>query len=143
MRRLLFIAVAWVGLGLLGCGPIIVEEVEGDPKPLLSSGTDPVEIKGISVAGDVLELELSYGGGCEEHTFWLEWDGAFLESHPVQSRLVLRHEARGDGCMALISGTRRFELTPVKEAWRQGYQRTEGTISLHVEGAPGSVLYTF
>ncbi len=143
MRRLLFIAGVWAGLGLLGCGPIIINDVEGDGKPLLSSGRAPVDIKGVSVEGDFLELELSYAGGCEKHSFWLEWDGLFLESYPVQARVILGHEDRNDGCKAIVSEKRRFDLTPFKEDWRRGYQQTEGTMSIHVKEAPRAVLYTF
>ncbi|ATB41699.1 hypothetical protein CYFUS_007169 [Cystobacter fuscus] len=143
MRRLLFIAGVWAGLGLLGCGPIIIDDAAGDGKPLLSSGGAPVEITGVSVEGDFLELELSYEGGCEEHSFWLEWDRLFLESAPVQTRVVLGHEGRNDGCKTPVSDKRRFDLTPLKEEWRRGYRQTEGSMSILVEGAPRSLLYTF
>lgn len=143
MRHLLFIAVMGSGLGLTGCGPAVVVEAEGDSKPPLTRGNDPVDIKSASLSGDILELSLSYTGGCERHSFWLEWDGIFLTSSPVQVPIVLGHDARGDRCEALPSETRRFDLTPLKEAWRQGHQQTEGSMSIRIQGTPHSVLYTF
>ncbi len=144
MRQGLLIAVLGVGLGLFGCGPIVLEE-EDQPMPVLSLGKDPFTLQSVSVSGDFLEVETSYGGGCEKHSFWVEWDGAFLESLPVQARLVVRHEARNDRCLALIgSDKRRFDLSPLKESYRRGYREQQGSIVLRVQDAPaGSVVYTF
>lgn len=94
-----------------------------------------------SVSGDTLSIDVSYGGGCETHDFQICWDGLFLESEPVQVGLEVWHDAHGDACEAEISETLTFDLSPLKQAWQDGYQQESGTITIHTEA--GSVTYTF
>ncbi|MDQ4076123.1 MAG: hypothetical protein M3220_07730, partial [Chloroflexota bacterium] len=52
---------------------------------------DPYTIQNAAITEDVLEVQVSYSGGCEEHTFDLIWEGGFEESNPVQAPLTLVH----------------------------------------------------
>lgn len=91
---------------------------------------DRLEFQQVRITGDVLEATVSYGGGCAEHTFALVFANVFLESLPVQMRGLLSHDARGDPCRALLTRTLRFDLTPLKEAYRASYRQPTGTIIL-------------
>ncbi len=43
-----------------------------------------VRASDVQVEGNEIQFQVSFGGGCEPHAFRLCWDGAFLESFPVQ-----------------------------------------------------------
>lgn len=97
--------------------------------------SDPAEIVRAELDGDVLKLHVRFGGGCADHDFSLIHTGGFMESHPVQTRLLLTHDAHGDNCRALLSRDLTFDLAPVKRAYRQSYSE-HGALILHVH-APG------
>ena len=104
-------------------------------------GTDAYTINAATLQGDMLTINVSYGGGCETHVFTLVAEERFLESFPVQLRVSLAHNANGDTCEAWLTEDYHFDLTPLKEAYQQGYQTDEGTIVLHLKDAPPSDLY--
>lgn len=91
--------------------------------------------------GDALVLEVGMGG-CANTTpaFRLCFDGSFAESFPVQTRLrVVPNEVTS--CSAWTTQQKVFDLTPLRDAYRDAYQTSSGTISV---GLPGdSVTYSF
>ncbi len=91
---------------------------------------DPVTIRSGRIEGDVLSLAVQYGGGCADHDFGLVASDGWLESHPVQAGLVVVHDAHGDLCRALINNTLRFNLTPLREEYRNTYHAEHGAIVL-------------
>lgn len=102
---------------------------------------DAYELVEASVDGDVLTLQVRYGGGCREHRFALVVTRLFMESHPVQVPARLSHDAGGDLCRALLQETLRFDLGPVKRAYQDTYGTGPDVISLVVDGAP--IRYAF
>ena len=116
-------------------GPLMLEI--GD----CPTGGDMLAVDAISLMGDTLQVDASFSGGCAEHTVTACWDGSFLESFPVQAHISLYHDAHGDSCEAYLSQTFTYDLTPMKDAYLSGYQATEGTILLAVEGEGAE--YTF
>jgi hypothetical protein len=111
---------------------------------LPASGGDSYAIVGTpTVVRDSLHVTVQYGGGCQRHEFSLHADRAFMESHPVQTRIVVRHNANGDQCRALLTRDLTFELTPLKDAYRTGYQQRHGTIILRLRGYGDGIPYTF
>jgi len=104
-------------------------------------GTDAYTISAATVQDDTLTINVSYSGGCETHAFTLVAEERFLESLPVQLRVSLAHNANDDTCEALILETLHFNLTPIKEAYRKGYQKDTGTIVLRLKDAPPSDLF--
>lgn len=102
---------------------------------------DGYTLDGLAIAGDTLEITVSYSGGCEEHEFQLCWDGAFMESDPVQARLTLGHDAHGDACEAYLTETLIFGLEPLKQAWIDSYGGSTGTIILEL--GDQSLAYDF
>jgi len=109
---------------------------------------DPATIVSAAVEGDSLALEVRYGGGCEEHGFALYASDAFMESEPVQVGVTLAHDAKGDPCRALLTRDLKFDLAPLREAYRRQYRRN-GTIVLQLRSPGGgtegahSVRYSF
>ena len=105
--------------------------------------SDPVTVQGFTIRGDSLELAVSFGGGCRDHSFVLLSDAAWMESYPVQVGIKLAHDANGDHCKALLSRVLRFDLSPLKAAYSTAYQATSGIIKLNIRGTAASQVYTW
>lgn len=105
--------------------------------------SDQVTIEGFTIRGDSLELAVTFGGGCRDHTFILLSDGAWMESYPVQVAVKLAHDANGDNCKALLSRVLRFDLSPLKAAYAASYQATSGIMKLNIRGTTASPVYTW
>lgn len=97
---------------------------------------DPATIDSAAIAGDVLQLHLTHGGGCRTHVFGLHTSGVFLESEPVQVPVQLSHDADNDMCRALVRPVVRFDLTALRELYKKSYGKG-GTMVLQVK-APGA-----
>lgn len=52
-------------------------------------GPDEYVLNSATITDDTLEINVSYGGCCEEHLFTLVSSGVFLESSPVRLRVSL------------------------------------------------------
>jgi len=91
-----------------------------------------VDVDEASVDGDDLRLVLRHGGGCGDHNYRLFWDGRFLETDPLQARLVVRDET-DDFCEALLIQEVTFDLRPMREA--SGTE--EGEVMLGIKNFPG------
>ena len=92
---------------------------------------DAVWISSASISGDTLTIDLSYGGGCEAHQLRLCWDGAIMESYPMQANLWVSHNANGDACEAEVGETMTVDISSI------GATPT----SLHLEGWDGELMY--
>jgi hypothetical protein len=107
-------------------------------------GEDPLVLNEAAIAGNTLELNLSYAGGCARHVVTLVVSEVFLESDPVQLPVSLAHDANGDACEAWLTEDYEFDLTPLRDAYRRGYGDGAGRVVLLLEGAPGgSLVYVF
>lgn len=100
---------------------------------------DPVELETATVEGDLLELRVSYAGGCGDHTFRLCWDGEYQLSAPVQAGARLTHDGHGDECSSHIEEKLAFDLTPLRLDWQDSFSGDSGTIMMHIY-ASGSKL---
>jgi hypothetical protein len=108
-----------------------------------SAAHDPIDIQGIALAGDILHVDVGYGGGCAEHILSGCWDGAFAESAPVQVWAFVSHESNDDNCDAYISEAIEIDLSPMKADYQAGYQTQNGDIIIHLEGWASEILYEF
>jgi hypothetical protein len=73
--------------------------------------TDPFEILSSEIKGDMLVLEVQYGGGCQEHDFTMTTNMMWMKSMPPQLNLYLEHENHDDNCRALITQKLAFDLS--------------------------------
>ena len=107
-------------------------------------GRDPFVLNDAAITADTLSLNLSYAGGCARHEFTLVASESFLESDPVQLPLSLAHDANGDSCEAWLTRDYAFDLSLLRERYRQAYGDGSGRIVLLLEGVPGgTLLYVF
>lgn len=120
-------------LGVVGCsllssdGSTGAEEVHVIEDPV-NFDRSAIQIAGFkieaaSVKRDVLELRISYSGGCEEHAFDLYSTRGIYESKPPQADVYLSHEGNGDACRQLIRKELTFDLSPLKNPSGSGALR--------------------
>ena len=107
-------------------------------------GVDEYVLNSVTIRDNTLEINVSYGGGCEKHQFTLVASGAFLESFPVQLSVSLAHNANNDPCEAWLTDDYHFDLSAIKTLYQAAYQQKDGTIILLLQGAPdGQLVYEF
>lgn len=107
-------------------------------------GTDEYALNSATLTDDILNISVSYSGGCEDHQFTLVALDTFLESFPVQLPVSIAHDANGDTCEAYPTENYRFDLTPIKTMYQAAYRQEAGTIILRLKDAPdGELVYEF
>ena len=119
-------------------GPVVVSNEPGD------WGADHFVLNAGSIREDLLTLNLSYGGGCATHAFTLVASEAFMESWPVQLAVSVAHRANGDPCQAWLTEDYDFDLTVIRDRYRQAYGDGAAEIVLLLAGLPdGPLVYSF
>lgn len=89
----------------------IVSEIivqKGFVKPETSDMFDMVKT---SIEGNILTVEVSYGGGCNEHEFKLYFDGSYMKSLPPKANFILTHDNKGDACRSIVEKTLKFDIS--------------------------------
>ena len=100
-----------------GCDHVMF--TQGDPVAMCR---DELTIRGVAIEGIILEVYVSYGGGCGDHEFILLGRPSFMESFPVQIDLYVHHRNIDDYCDAIVSDTLCFDLRRVAELYEGTYQ---------------------
>ena len=78
---------------------------------------DPVTINTVKVEGDLLIVNLSYGGGCKEHIVDLARLHPWCGTPPLPPpSLQIRHNANNDACEAWITETLQFDISRLRES---------------------------
>jgi hypothetical protein len=80
---------------------------------------DSFRIDAASVDGDLLRLDVSYEGGCEDadHDFALYSSAHLTESNPPGAPTWLSHDAGGDTCTETVQEELTFDLSPLKKSF--------------------------
>ena len=73
-----------------------------------------MEILSATINEDILNLVVSYSGGCKEHNLNLYYTGFFAKSLPPQIKLHLIDAQEEDFCRQLITDTLLYNLSNVK-----------------------------
>lgn len=113
---LLAIVQRMVAMAQQGVVPALVDQDQ-----TLTLPSDGYTLGVMTLDGDVLEVDLSYGGGCENHEVDLALRGPWLESFPVRANMEIAHEDNDDPCDAFLTETRSFDLRPVRDAYLATY----------------------
>jgi len=74
-------------------------------------------IKSFSVKGDILSIDVTYKGGCGQHSFELFSNGLLKKSLPPQYDVYLEHRKENETCNEDVARTLQFDLSPLN---RQG-----------------------
>ena len=72
------------------------------------------EIKSAAIAGDILSLNISYTGGCKEHSFELISNGLYAKSLPPQITVYLKHQSNDDTCEKTIEKTITYNISKLQ-----------------------------
>lgn len=88
------------------------------------------------IEGDCLKANVLYGGGCGDVLFQLVWDGAVMESYPVQVRLKLSF-MDNDLCKALIHKDLAYDISMLKVGG------SNHKVIVHLEGWKGPLIYNY
>lgn len=138
----LLLAILPLAILVSGCiqtGPeLLVIDNSFDPE----TPQDPYSIQSLSLEGGILNISVSYSGGCVEHEWGLIGTDRFAESNPVQARVVLTHDDKDDNCDGIANRALAFDLSPLRKAFRESYGQETGVIRVLVKGT-GTVLYNF
>ena len=117
------------------CGGVGIGVCQAEPS------SDAFEVDSVAIVGDCLELDVSYSGGCADHSFTSCWDQSFAESDPVQTWLWIDHDAMDDECDGILQDTWIIDLGVLKQSWQDAYQSLSGEIIIHVGGE--NIQYSF
>lgn len=99
---------------------------------------DQTNIQSAKIKGNNLILEVSYGGGCEEHDFSLVGSQMISKSLPPIRAIKLVHDAHEDKCKAIIMKTLTFDISNL------AYKQEKGSeIMLKIDGVKENLKYTF
>lgn len=132
MRLKLFIAILTLAIGVSACS----RKPETEATAETSTQTDDMEstedvrtievvesivetsdafqVVSAEVKGDILELTVSYGGGCQDHEWKMYATEKYAKSYPPKLSIFLDHNANGDMCKALLRETLKFDLTNIQ-----------------------------
>lgn len=115
--------------------PVVVSTSCQDDLP-----KDAFQLTSAKLDGELLVLDVSFGGGCKTHEFHACWDGQFAESFPVQTWIRLHHDANDDNCRALVPKTLHVDVSPIVRGYQSSYG-SSGPIVMHVRDTSASVTY--
>ena len=92
------------------------------------------------IDGDELVLNVTYGGGCEEHIF-AGCFSHFTDVEPYMVNVQVGHDAQGDVCRGIMSEERRFSLEILKMVYQAAFGVESGVITVNLDGAPALLEY--
>lgn len=99
---------------------------------------DPIQIEGVRREGNTLFLDVSYGGGCGEHSFEMNGSMAVMKSMPPQRAVKLTHTNHEDYCKAIVRKTIEVDISELSDVKQKG-----STIILLLDGWKERIEYTF
>lgn len=72
-------------------------------------------IKSYSIEGNVLSIDVSYRGGCGQHTFELYSNGLLKKSLPPQIDVYLEHKKENETCSEEIKQVLQFDISSLRQ----------------------------
>ncbi len=86
----------------------------------LSHQSDLITIKSAKMEGHLLTLDISYSGGCKDHSFEMLASKMIMKSLPPKRAIKLIHHANGDHCRQLINKTLVIDMSDVAHSKNKG-----------------------
>ncbi len=72
--------------------------------------SDAFNLYDVRLEGTLLQLDVGYSGGCEEHDFYLVWPEGIDLPYPLEFDVYLAHDANGDMCEAYPRETLEIDI---------------------------------
>lgn len=101
-----------------------------------------LSIQNGEIRQDILQLNISFLGGCEKHEFGLLASRVIEKSNPPIGQVLLTHDAINDSCTVEMVKELLFDLTPYREYLQLGLLES-GTILLPLKGLAETLRYEF
>lgn len=99
-----------------GVLPPVMFVADGD-----SIANDAYDLLQFLPEGVALHLRVAFSGCGPDHPLQLFMVGEFMESNPVQARVVLSHDNRGELCAAYWEKGLGYDLRPILRRYQQQY----------------------
>jgi hypothetical protein len=100
--------------------------------------SDALTIESATIKGNILTIEVTYGGGCQEHEFQLIGSEMIAKSMPPIRSIKLIHKANQDNCRAIVSQTLKFDIRKL------AYKQEAGSeIYLNLDAYNERLVYVF
>ena len=100
--------------------------------------SDPITIDAIEIRRNIMYIDVTYSGGCEEHEFKVIGSNAVAKSMPAIRSVQLIHKSNGDTCRELKKVKLEVYIENLADQQVAGSQ-----IYLTVDGWKGKFLYEF
>ncbi|MCX7874909.1 MAG: hypothetical protein N2321_01940 [Melioribacteraceae bacterium] len=100
---------------------------------------DYLKINSVSIEKNLLDVSLSYSGGCQEHFIDIFAYTSIAKSNPPQLTLQFSHNANNDMCEAYITRKMRFDLSTIKNylaGYNSFYLNIYSTDGKLINGSP-------
>lgn len=86
----------------------------------INQESDPVEINSVSIDGNIMTINVSFSGGCEDHKFNLVGSAAVMKSLPAKRPVALIHGSNEDNCEAYLSKNIQFDISELAISQQNG-----------------------
>lgn len=104
----------------------------------IDQASDPISISDVRIEGNKMLIDVSYGGGCEEHQFQVIGSPIISKSLPPIRSIQLVHSANGDKCKMNIIKTLEINISEF------AYKKENGSkIYLTLSGWSQQIEYTY
>jgi hypothetical protein len=145
MKFLFFLSIALFVLGCKTTEEVIVDQPKVDARlnviatlGEINVPSDPTTISNIRIEGNTMFIDMSYTGGCEEHTFKVVGSEAISKSLPPIRSIQLIHSAKGDQCKKIVEETLTVDISKIT------YKPVSGSIIyLVIEGWNNKIEYSY
>ena len=100
--------------------------------------TDAFTINSVEVVGNIMNIDISYSGGCQEHEFTMTGSSVISKSLPPIRSVQLIHNANGDTCREMKTKTVAINIELM------AYKQDEGSeIYLNLVGWKDRISYKY
>ena len=102
-----------------------------------------LSIENGEIRQDILQLNVSFPGGCEKHDFGFVASKGIAKSNPPIGHVLLTHDAISDSCKFEMVEELLFDLSPYREYLQSSGLLESGTILLPIKGLAETLRYEF
>lgn len=103
-----------------------------------SKDNDPLTIDTVYMQGNQLFIDVTYGGGCKDHTFEVIGSPMIAKSYPAQRAIQLVHNSNGDLCKALVRKTVQVDMSNLTDNQKEG-----NVIHYNLDGYKPRIEHTY
>ncbi len=94
--------------------PAVPLVIQRNPEYVWNERSDAYNLENVRVSGDTLWMDITHGGGCEEHEFSAHTSGLIMKSLPPKIMIWMEHNAHGDMCRALLTRSVPIDLKTIR-----------------------------